>query len=94
MFDNEAFKEKVGPSLEVFLMMEMRGDRRTCEESVLAQHEITHTHNRGPYILLLFLCVSEKSRHMQFTDSIPRRSSMVGRLPVSKLNFIRRGRRV
>lgn len=48
----------------------------------------THSHNRGPYILLPFLCVSDKSRHTHFTDTILRRSSMVGRLPVSKLNFI------
>lgn len=53
----------------------------------------THTHTRGPYILLSFLCVSGKSRHTQFTDSILRRSSTVGRLLVPKLNFITPGRR-
>ncbi len=52
----------------------------------------TH-HNRGTCILLSFLCVSDKSRHTQFTDSILRHSSTVGRLPVSKLNFITPGRR-
>lgn len=43
----------------------MSGDWHTCEESIHTQHEITHTHthNRGPYILLSSLCVSGKSRH-------------------------------
>lgn len=66
---------------------------RKTEEFIFSQHGITYTHNRGPYIVLPFLCVSDKSCHTQFTDTILRRSSMVGRLPVSKLNFITPGRR-